>query len=355
MKILQESSSDGAGMEGKEQKNASLEEQTFKEPTKLQTQIKNLEKTNEELKCVNEELNTVNTEYQRKITQLTAANTDLDHVIRSIDIGIIFLDEHLAIRKYTIESTPYFNVKSSDVGRSINTITHELDYAELLMQIANVHRTGLFIEKDVLTTSGEAVLLKIMPYSLDESTNSLNQGLLITITNISRLRSVENSLSQAQEQFKTLLISRSERLHHRIEKNQNITVLIIDDDQVDRKIIKRHLKNANERVYQIIESAGVEDALNVLQSKNVDVCLLDYQLSDHTAEDFTRILRNRKIDVPIILLSGQEESAMNEYFLSNEIIDSISKSDLSKPLLMRSIDYVLERKEIKNIVQKFEI
>lgn len=93
----------------------------------------------------------------------------------------------------------------------------------------------------------------------------------------------------------------------------------------------------------------------MLQNKHVDVCLLDYQLSGHTAEDFAKTLRNKKIDVPIILLSGQEESIMNEDFLINEITDSISKRDLSRPLLMRSIDYVLERKEVKDIVQTFDV
>ena len=337
------------------QKIKYLEEQLLNERDKCKVVIEDLAITNEELKFVNQELNTVNSEYQKKISQLTEANTDLDYVISAIDIGIVFLDEQLAIRKYTPQLTHYFNVKSSDVGRSIHTIPHELDYAELLVKITHVHNTGNVIEVDVLTKSGEAVLLKIMPDSLDGDVDNLHQGVLITITNISHLRFVESSLVRAQEQFKALLISRSERLHHRIEKNQNITVLVIDDDDVDRKIIKRYLNSTNERVYKIIESTGVEEAINVLQNKNVDVCLLDYQLSDHTAEDFAKILRNKRIDVPIILLSGQEESSMNEDFLTNEIIDSISKNDLSKPLLMRSIDYVLERKEIKNIVQEFDI
>lgn len=233
-KILQKLSPTIVEMEDEyQQKINSLEDQVIKEKKKSQNVIDDLEKTNEELKLVNEELNTVNNDYQRKINQLTEANTNLDNVISSIDIGIVFLDEHLAIRKYTLQSTNYFNIKSSDIGRSINTISHELDYSELLIQIANVRSTGIIIERDILTKSGEAVLLKIMPDSLEQNISNVNQRILITITNISRLRFVENSLSQAQEQFKTLLISRSERLHHRIEQNQNITALVIDDDEVD--------------------------------------------------------------------------------------------------------------------------
>lgn len=332
-----------------------FEESSNKEIKCLQLAMQELKTTNNELQLVNKELYTVNNEYQEKISQLTEANTDLDNVINSIDIGIVFLDEALAIRKYTLQSTHYFNVRPSDIGHPIQDITHQLDYSEFFIQIAMVRSKGTTIERDILTKSGQAVLLKIMPHTLNEHSNDAKQGVLITITNISRLKFVENALTQAQEQFKTLLISRSDRLHHRIEKNQNITVLVIDDDIIDRKIIKRYLRDVNDREYQIVESSDIEEAITVLQQKRVDICLLDYQLSGNTAEDFSRALKAKKIDIPVILLSGQEESTMNNEFLMDEINDSIKKNDLSKPLLIRCIDYILERKEIRNIVQQFEV
>ncbi|WP_077340767.1 PAS domain-containing protein [Pseudocolwellia agarivorans] len=338
-----------------QKRNDVLKDELNKELECLKRVIEKLETTNSELQLVNKELYTVNNEYQEKITQLSEANTDLDNVINSIDIGIVFLDEQLAIRKYTLQSTHYFNLRPSDIGHSIQDITHQLDYSEFFIQIAIVRSKNIIIERDILTKSGQAVLLKIMPHTLNEHTLEAKQGVLITITNISRLKFVENALTQAQEQFKSLLISRSERLHHRIEKNQNITVLVIDDDIIDRKIIKRYLKDVNEREYQIIESSGIDEAIAILQQKKIDVCLLDYQLSGNTAEDFSRALKSKKIDVPVILLSGQEESTMDNEFLMNEINDSIKKNDLSKPLLIRCIDYILERKEIRNIVQQFEV
>jgi two-component system CheB/CheR fusion protein len=322
----------------------------------LMSSNEELQSTNEELQSVNEELYTVNSEYQEKIDQLIEANTDLDSVINSIDIGIVFLDENLTIRKYTPHATNYINVRIGDIGRPIHHISHELDYSEFLTQIANVSSKGVVFEKDVLTNTGQAVLLRIMPYALSDDSSNSNQGVLITINNISRLRFVENALFQAQSQFKNLLINRAERLQYRIEQNHDVSVLLIDDDAVDRKKIQRFLKEAHDRDYTVIEATGTEQAMAILEHQpNIDVCILDYQLSNDTAESFVKALKRKKIELPIILLSGQDESIMDADFLSSDINDSISKKDISKPLLVRCIDYILERKELKSIVEKFEV
>lgn len=212
------------------------------------------------------------------------------------------------------------------------------------------------VEQDILTKAGQTALIRMAPYAVsDDMSASAQHGVLITITNISRLKFVENALVQAQEQFKALLINRSKRLHHRIEVNQHVTVMVVDDDAVDRLRVQRYFKASEERSYTIVEAKTLEEAIELAGRMNVDVCLLDYQLGPNTAEDFVKAMKIKNIDTPIILLSGQKESVMDKSFLSNEVIDVISKDELSKPLLVRSIDYVLERQEIKDIVQRFEI
>ena len=57
--------------------------------------------SNEELQSSNEELYAVNTEYQIKIRQLIELNNDIDNLMRSSEIGVIFLDRNLRIRKFT--------------------------------------------------------------------------------------------------------------------------------------------------------------------------------------------------------------------------------------------------------------
>jgi two-component system CheB/CheR fusion protein len=65
-----------------------------------------LQSTNEELHSVNEELYTVNAEYQTKIEELQQLNADIAHLLEGTEVGTIFLDRDLRIRRYTEAHRP---------------------------------------------------------------------------------------------------------------------------------------------------------------------------------------------------------------------------------------------------------
>lgn len=60
-----------------------------------------LQSTNEEMQSVNEELYTINAEYQNKIVELTTANADFDNLLLNADVGALYVDENMHIRKIT--------------------------------------------------------------------------------------------------------------------------------------------------------------------------------------------------------------------------------------------------------------
>ncbi|MCR9199895.1 MAG: PAS domain-containing protein [Planctomycetaceae bacterium] len=71
-----------------------------------------LQSTNEELHSVNEELYTVNAEYQRRVDELAQANDDMDNLLASTRVGVIFLDTDLCIRRFTPEISRLFHLMS---------------------------------------------------------------------------------------------------------------------------------------------------------------------------------------------------------------------------------------------------
>ena len=81
-----------------------------------------LQSTNEELQSVNEELYSVNAEYQSKIQELIDLNNDMDNLLSSTDIGTVFLDNDLQIRKFTPAVTEVIKLQEHDVGRPIDQI-----------------------------------------------------------------------------------------------------------------------------------------------------------------------------------------------------------------------------------------
>src|SRR5207244_12603685 len=92
----------------------------------LQSSNEELQSTNEELQSVNEELYTVNAEYQRKISELTEMTNDMDNLLASTEIGTIFLDPELKIRKFTPQIAEAFSLVPHDVGRSSETLVHQM-------------------------------------------------------------------------------------------------------------------------------------------------------------------------------------------------------------------------------------
>lgn len=108
-----------------------------------------LQSTNEELHSVNEELYTVNAEYQSKIGELTELNNDIDNLLRSTDIGVVFLDRDLKIRKFTPAATVAINLVEADINRPLKHITHNLNCSNLIELLKAVIETQKGLDKEV--------------------------------------------------------------------------------------------------------------------------------------------------------------------------------------------------------------
>nr|MBA3756992.1 PAS domain-containing protein [Nitrosomonas sp.] len=112
-----------------ELKSANEEMQSTNE--ELQSTNEELETSKEELQSVNEELITVNSELQVKIEQLAGMQNDMKNLLDNTQIGIVFLDERLIIRRFTREATNIYRLVSSDVGRPLGDIKSNLKGEEL--------------------------------------------------------------------------------------------------------------------------------------------------------------------------------------------------------------------------------
>ncbi|MDP9199244.1 MAG: chemotaxis protein CheB, partial [Pseudomonadota bacterium] len=67
----------------------------------LQSTNEELTTSKEEMQSMNEELQTINTELQTKLDDLALAQSDMQNLLNSTEIAILFLDQHLNVRRYT--------------------------------------------------------------------------------------------------------------------------------------------------------------------------------------------------------------------------------------------------------------
>lgn len=156
-----------------------------------------LQSTNEELHSVNEELYTVNAEYQRKIVELTELTDDIDNLLRSTDVGTIFLDRELRIRKFTPQIAHAFQLLPQDVGRRIDAFAQNILHEGLLDDVRRVLETEEVIECDVQDRSGHWLLLRVLPYR----SKGRVEGVVVTLIGISRLKATEAELRRLSKVF----------------------------------------------------------------------------------------------------------------------------------------------------------
>lgn len=186
-----------------ELKTSNEELQSINEELKSTTE--ELETSKEELQSMNEELITVNSELTRKIDELHRANSDLLNLIASTDVGTIFLDDQLAIKRFTPRATDLFNLIGGDVGRPFAHVTHRLRHTGLAALAAHVRAMAAHMEETVQRDDERWFMLRAFPYRT--VTGELD-GVVITFVDINDLKRAESEERQRRQQQCLVELSR---------------------------------------------------------------------------------------------------------------------------------------------------
>lgn len=162
----------------------------------LQSTNEELETSKEELQSVNEELITVNSELQAKIEQLASMQNDMKNLLDNTNIGTVFLDENMLIRRFTREATHIYRLAPSDVGRPLGDIKSNLEGEELLTKAQTVLDTLAPFEQEVHIHDGAWYLVRIQPY---RTLDNVIEGVVLTFTDISKRVAAETAVQLARE------------------------------------------------------------------------------------------------------------------------------------------------------------
>ncbi|MBU3011259.1 response regulator [Polaribacter vadi] len=173
-----------------------------------------LQSTNEELQSVNEELYTVNAELQEKNKQLTNLNNDVTNLLDNTDIGTLFLDRELYIRKYTPAIQKHFNLKETDIGRLISSFASNFN-EKIRLSILNNSKKVLEkltpIEKEIVDKDGNFYLSRISPFiTIDKKID----GIIITFVEITKLKETEIELANTELRYQNLFQNLNEGFSH---------------------------------------------------------------------------------------------------------------------------------------------
>ncbi|MBS1121086.1 MAG: hypothetical protein H6Q90_3314 [Deltaproteobacteria bacterium] len=163
---------------------------------KLRSSTEELETSKDELQSVNEELITLNHELRDKVDELSHANSDLQNLMASTDIGVVFLDRQLNIKKFTPKVRDLINVIPSDIGRPLAHLTHKLDSDELPELARQVLADLHTIEREVRSREGRRYLVRLLPY---RSVEDRIEGVVVTFVEVSDLREALEARQRSDE------------------------------------------------------------------------------------------------------------------------------------------------------------
>ncbi len=154
-----------------------------------------LETGREEIQSINEELTTINQEHQSTIEELKRTNGDLQNLIESTEIGTIFLDRAMRIRRFTPAVASLFNFVLSDHGRPLADITHRLNYSDLVADVTKVLESLERIEREVTSESGDSYIVRMNPY---RSVDGKVDGVVLTFFDHTTRHIIQEELRQAK-------------------------------------------------------------------------------------------------------------------------------------------------------------
>ena len=167
-----------------------------------------LETSKEELQSINEELQTVNAELKVKLDSVSRANNDLQNLMASTDVGTLFLDSELRIKRFTPRMSELFNIQAADEGRSITDYTHRLEYPDFAKDAQAVLKNLSVIEREI-SSDGRWFLTRFRPY---RTVDDRIEGVVSTFVDITERVKTAKALKSSEGHLRLLLGELSHRV-----------------------------------------------------------------------------------------------------------------------------------------------
>ncbi len=124
-----------------------------------------------------------------------------------------------------------------------------------------------------------------------------------------------------------------------------IRCLIVEDDEDYVFLIESYLEDIPQFRCEVEWEADLDQALAKLRSRDFDVCFVDYLIGKDNGIDFIEVASRAGTPVPMILLTGIQDTAIYGKAAEAGAADFVSKDDLTSATLSRTIRFVLVNEE----------
>ena len=130
-----------------------------------------------------------------------------------------------------------------------------------------------------------------------------------------------------------------------------ISILVVDDDEIDRMALHRSLKSTP-LLTTIKEAVNAEEALETVFEYSYDCIFVDYHLPGQNGLALVKQIRERGIDTPLIVLTGQGSEQTAVELMKAGASDYLPKNKLSPETLTRIVRSALRMHQAEILVRQ---
>lgn len=127
------------------------------------------------------------------------------------------------------------------------------------------------------------------------------------------------------------------------DAEERIAVLMLEDNPGDAFLLEEYLGEARGVKFDITQAARLSEAKARLSEREFDIILLDLSLLDSHGLDTLRRLHEHAADIPIVVITGNENENQGRQAVQLGAQDYLVKGDLSCNFFARSLQFAVER------------
>ena len=137
-------------------------------------------------------------ELELKLEAVVRAHSDLQNLVAATDIGTLFLDSDLRIKRFTDPVADILTIAPGDEGRPIADVAHQLEQTNL----ADDARTALAgpssVKREARSRDGRWYDLRLHPYRI---TGGRVDGVVVTFIDVTERHQTEEALREREHQL----------------------------------------------------------------------------------------------------------------------------------------------------------
>lgn len=134
--------------------------------------------------------------------------------------------------------------------------------------------------------------------------------------------------------------------------NQCLNILLVEDRLAQVELIQEFLADASDTQFEITAVHRLADGLKFLSDRSFDLILLDLWLPDSQGLETLKQAKDTVPTLPIIVLTSINDRALAIEAVRQDAQDYLVKGQFDGELLVRAINYAIERQRVKAELQQ---